>query len=363
MRPSALLLAALFLTPLAGCLGATAATAGEVAAKARSIAHDWDADAALQGIAGIELKEMPPFLAAAAAQAGTDSPQAQLLQYHDSNVGDGRAGAWIFGFRAGERELLLAIDAGGRELLRHVDDDDRGSRGERPIGEFAIDSDDAMRLAAEHNATFAGQRGGAVVASLALMPGPAGPVWLLALGASFDDLDDTAFAMVDATSGNVTITPDLDAAFSSASGTAEADAGGMGSPYYHPRGNRTFVPTETGSERGTLSVADPDQGSPFEVESAGHGKLRLQLSLPRAAPPTQATATVTGPDGRTATVTFTAALTGSGPATAELDAPHAGRYTVAVHLDAGVLQQYDLAWCAPGSRMAAQDASSACGEA
>jgi hypothetical protein len=223
-----------------------------------------------------------------------------------------------------------------------------------------------MDLAARENGTFASLRGNAMVASLALVPGPAGPLWVLAVGSGFGDGSDgdAAFAVVDANSGNVSTTDDLNALMEATYGGAPADTEPVvESPYYHPRANRTFVKTESGSAQGTLTVASPGRSAEFEVDQAGHGKLVLQLDLPRALPPTQASAVVTAPDGRTSTLAFTAGLTGSAPARAELETPQPGHYRVAIRLDAGILQDYTFSWCAPGSRMAAQDASSACGQA
>ncbi|HUR63860.1 MAG TPA: hypothetical protein VM241_05190 [Candidatus Thermoplasmatota archaeon] len=361
MRPQALLFAALFLlSPLAGCLGGSTATANELTPRARAIARSWSPDAGLEAVVGVEMKELPAAARAALEQAGSESPEAQLLQYTDANVGDGRAGAWLFAFRSGDRQLVLALDAGGRELLRHEDDT---SSAEPLLGDVAIDSDRAMALAAAGNSSFAQARGGAVAATLMLVPAAAGPVWVLVLAGSFEgDGGDAAFAMVDATSGNVTASDDIDAFLDGAGSGGSAQAASRpSSPFYHPAANRTFVRTETGSHQGTLTLATPDQSTPFEVEEAGHGRVRLQLDLPRSLPPSQATAVVTGPDGRTATLTFTASATGSSPATADLDAPAPGTYQVAIHLDAGVLQQYAFQWCAPGSRMTAQDPASACG--
>ncbi|MEA3203411.1 MAG: hypothetical protein QOI63_1086 [Thermoplasmata archaeon] len=373
---NALVLTALFLlAPLAGCLGGGTATANDLTPRARALAQAWQPDATLQAVAGVELKELPPVAKAALAQAsaGDDSsPELQLMQFHDGNVGDGRAAAWMFGFRSGAQALLLVLDAGGREVARHVTA--TGSDGEQSLGEVAIDSDQAMDLAAKENGTFARAREHAFVATLALVPTPAGPFWMLMLAGGFGSLGDSdargdsAFAMVDATSGNVT-SDEFAGSMASAYGGSDYDGSSSSapaaypSPYHRPRGNHTFLKTETGSEQGTLTVLSPDQGSPFEVAQAGHGQLRLQLTLPNGAPPTQATATVTGPDGRTATVTFAAGVGGQAPATAQLDAPVAGEYKLAVHLDAGVLQKYAFEWCAPGSRMSAFDGGSACGEA
>jgi hypothetical protein len=101
---------------------------------------------------------------------------------------------------------------------------------------------------------------------------------------------------------------------------------------------------------GSLAVTTPDKDGSFDVRSAGHSELRLQLDLPRALPGTQATATVTAPDGTSRSLSFLAAPLGGGPVHATLDTPEAGQYTVHVHLDSGVTGSYDLAWCAPGSR-------------
>jgi hypothetical protein len=370
MRPGALLLAALFvLAPLAGCLGAPSATAKDLVPRARALADAWSADAVLEGIVGVELKELPPVvrsaLAQASAQGEADNPQAKLLQYTDDHVGDGRAGAWIFGFRSGGRELALIIDSSGAELARH--EDAASGTPDRDVGDFAIDSDKAMDLAAAANATFARVRGSAGLASLVLVPGPAGPAWVLVLASGIEDMGggEAAFAMVDASTGNVTTSDDVDS-FGSWDGDSGQDAQpatARPSPYYHPRGNRTFVQTESGSFAGRLSVAAPDASESFDVEQAGHRQLRLQLDLPRALPSTSAKAVVTAPDGRTVDLAFTAAVGSSSFATAILDTPEPGAYHVALHLDSGVLQQYTFGWCAPGSRMASQDASSVCGEA
>lgn len=361
MRPLALLASAAFLlVPLAGCLGGNTATAKDLLPTARGLAQSWRSDAALAGIATVELKELPAEVKDALAKdsGASDNPQAQLVQYSDPYVGDGRAPAWVFGYRSGDRDLLLVLDAAGSLLARH--ESSAGHDAGRALGDFAIDSDRAMQLAARHNATFERLEGHAAVATLALVPGPANPVWVLVITANFMEGSDrdSAFAMVDADSGNVTTQESFTAGMSAAFGGGSSP----GSPYYD-HGNQTFVRTESGSDAGTLTLASPDAGNPFQVDDAGHGSLRIQLSLPASAPPTQATATVTGPDGRTVKVTFAAGLTGNAPAVATLEKPMPGAYKVDVHLDSGVVQQYGFSWCAPGSRVTEQDPSSPCAAA
>ncbi|HUR61391.1 MAG TPA: hypothetical protein VM286_03385 [Candidatus Thermoplasmatota archaeon] len=380
MRPQALALAAVFLLmPLAGCLGGAMATAKDLIPEARRVAAAWDADASLQAVGGIELHEIPLAVQAAlasskVAEETADDPELQLMRYRDDDVGDGRTGAWLFAFGAADRELLLVLDASGKELARH---EGRGSGHDGPaLGDVAIDSDQATDIAAKGNATYAALRGHAAIGGMTLAPTPKGPFWVLMLMESFDmDLGDAmdgeeraaprmAAVMVDATNGTV-VDDDSFGDFFDSSSAPERRPAAHASPYYRPRGNQTFVATESGKASGTLSLVSPEDRTTFTVDSPGHATLRLQLDLPRALPPTSATATVTAPDGRMQRLAFTSVVGGNGPAHADLDTPVAGEYTVVVRLDAGLTQQYAFSWCAPGTRMtaAAADPQDACGEA
>jgi hypothetical protein len=378
MRPQALALATVFLLmPLAGCLGGSMATAKDLIPEARRIAQEWSPDAALQGVVGIELREIPLALKAAlasskVAEATADNPELQLMKYRDGDVGDGRTGAWLFAFGSDGNELVLVLDASGKEIIRH----EASARGHdlAALGDVAIDSDQAADIASKSNAKYGELRGHSAAGFMTLAATPQGPFWVLMLLKSFDlGLDDTSvqeddegsamvMVVVDAMNGTVMDEgmDDLFDAQDSGSRPAVPSSG-----YYRPRANHTFVPTEEGADSDTLMVGAGDKESSFTLASAGHATLRLQFDLPRALPATAATATVTGPDGRVQKMSFASTAGVRSPEHATIDAPVAGEYKVVVRLDSGITQDYDFSWCAPGSRMAssAADTQSACGEA
>jgi len=370
MRAPAFLLACLLL-PLAGCLDGATASGKDLLPTAHAKGSAWHEDAVLQSVASLEIGELPPGVQAALAQRSSSDPKTMqdpemaLLQYRDSHVGDGRAGGWAFMFTASEGSLLLVLDSSGKELLRHEDAHAAGrDRDEPALADPKIDSDEASDLAAQANSTFAQLRGHAVLGTVALGQGPHGPLWAFMLLESYG-LDGqaprTAVAAVDATNG--TVVTDLDGMDGSSpfGGQSHSEQAPV-NPYFRPAGNRTHLAAESDQSTGSLDAARADQDTSFDLQSAGHQELRLQLDLPNALVGTRATATVTAPDGSTTHITYQAAALQNSPVRTTVQMPEAGHYKVDVHLDTGVMQQFSFAWCAPGSPDAAKDSGPACSD-
>lgn len=131
----------LFVPALSGCLVAQA-TAMEHQDDAEDIARDWDADARLLHIMGMEGRgDMANGMGgwegdASGAEVWTRTEQ-------DDEVGDGHAEVWAYHFRngAGTEDLFVMLDRDGKEIQRETAEPEDDAE---PIGDYDVDSDEAL---------------------------------------------------------------------------------------------------------------------------------------------------------------------------------------------------------------------------
>lgn len=202
------LLAVAFL--LAGCSAPDeAATAGPATGlsmreAAEAAAQEMDSSAQLIAVVGLEWTN-----ASITEQFAEEAPEAAaMMQSRDSAVGDGEAPVWGYLFD-GETPLLIALSQDGSVVATESIPQDTGTIASygagKPLGEVALDSDDAAAIVRAENPDFAALAQGedsVVIMALAEAPGQ-GPFWIVT---GFEgDMDDAfVLAMVDADDGTYT---------------------------------------------------------------------------------------------------------------------------------------------------------------
>lgn len=136
LRPLALaaLLAALPL--LAGCVGTAQATAKDSLNPADEAAKAWAADAELARITGAE-----------GAWRASEARAADFARAaSDEKVGDGRCEVWAYRYVAASqaRAYVVVVDRDGRVVRAG---EEAKQPGERALGAWRVDSDEALRIA------------------------------------------------------------------------------------------------------------------------------------------------------------------------------------------------------------------------
>lgn len=192
-----LLVAALMLAPaLAGCTASAAplATAQELEGDAFDSAQAWADDAVLVAVVGIEGEYHGDEDVDDDAQAGADG---------DDRM-DGRLERWSYRFYSEEKDdgYLVVMDENGTIVKARETFFDF----EQPIGNYDVDSDEAIRIAKETNEGFASGLDGdkrGVFLRLAYDDGEDAPVWFLAGGSVDDDGWSAGVVGVHAITGDV----------------------------------------------------------------------------------------------------------------------------------------------------------------
>lgn len=197
------LLAVLLLGPLllAGCTGSepptqpTPITAKEAVERAQDTADEWKEDAELVVLAGFEGGEE-----SATVQRRQSMENRSFPVFTDPLPGDGRAMQWVLVYVAGETSRSMRVTTGGTDWIGQGSQ--RAGPGATPLGEFQLDSTEAVQAAENDSATFAD-----LVASrdvslfLTLGSGSAGPEWQLQ--ANSQSLNEQTTLFVNADTGEV----------------------------------------------------------------------------------------------------------------------------------------------------------------
>lgn len=170
-RALPILMVALVAAPaLSGCLTAQA-TAMQYQDTAHARAQDWDPDAELAGIFGVEgtfgaMFGGVPWMGPSPQMSGSmdwdgSGPGASAQSQHgekaywsrareDPNVGDGRTEFWIYGFVAEGRSeaFYVVVDRDGEVLDTGTTARDEDTV---PVGQYNVDSDRALQIAKDAN--------------------------------------------------------------------------------------------------------------------------------------------------------------------------------------------------------------------
>lgn len=199
-------------TLLAGCtapgFGGGSATASSLEPQARSEARDWDSDAELVAIIGVEgalgedqMDDMGGWGDEAAIRA--------LLQRaaSDDNIGDGKCEFWAYLYQAAGQDQMVVVvvnrTGGDPWVIEFPKDEDND---QMPIGDYDVDSDEALKIAKEASE---GLRDGlardnaGVMAALGRDESHPNPAWVIMAGGGDDQGGDMGFVIVDAKTGEV----------------------------------------------------------------------------------------------------------------------------------------------------------------
>lgn len=338
---SALLLAATLLAAgFAGCVGALADTATSMSMRdaAEERAHAWDANASLVAVAAGE-------------HATRDLAGDEMAAYNASHgeVGDGHAPAWTYAYEARNRTLRVTVAANGT-VVNATEGNDTGGV---PITGWRVEAHEAVDVVRANTERWAESE--PEVAFYGLWQDEPGedPVWVLAV---FGD-EGGEIAVVNATTGaflgmyGFPWTGGWGAGWGHWGAWEGSWYGSWNGSWGSSSSGADEPPEESGSFEDTLTAVDPKHEHTFEIEHAGHDALDLELELEDAVW-NAVRAEVAGPDGREFALEASAAEPDDEATLAE---PAAGTYTVTVTfeqgpmvLEEGLVQEYELAWCAPG---------------
>lgn len=222
-----LLIGALAALPtLAGCIGTAQASAMEMRDPAQDLAEDWDSQATLVGVLGLEgggglmgfLQEDGwddwswDWDGHTSHHAGDGAFHVQSSDDHwaraadDDSIGDGKCEVWAYRFISPSQPgkvYVVVLDRDG-ELL-HDEVDDRESQDE-PLGNWEIDSDEAAEIALDVNE---GLRRGTnsehygIMLALGQDEEYASPTWFIAGGGGDASGGGGGFVVIDAVTGEV----------------------------------------------------------------------------------------------------------------------------------------------------------------
>jgi hypothetical protein len=201
-RLAAAALLAVLVPALAGCT-ATAAAGSAIAMKgpADAAAKAWDPAAELAGVMGLEG-------AAAAWASGMgafawDRDTRWERAERDPSVGDGKAELWLYFYLAGSKAYVVVVDK-DNNVVRKAEMPKPAEA--RPLGPWTLNSDDALRIAKEHNQGLRegleAQRFG-VMAGLRHDPDHGRATWTVMGGGGDRTGGGGGMVVLDATSGQV----------------------------------------------------------------------------------------------------------------------------------------------------------------
>lgn len=194
----AVLLATLVAAPaLAGCLGSAQATAMDQRDPADDRAQQWDEDAQLAKIVGLEGNT------SSGSGDGYDGSAAYWEPAReDDSVGDGRIAVWVYVYVSPNepgKTFVVVVHDGEIEQTEEEDED------EQALPEFSVDSDEAAEIAAENNegiATAKDSENYGFVYHLETNDDGI-PTWFVAGGGGDDDGGGGGFVVIDARNGEV----------------------------------------------------------------------------------------------------------------------------------------------------------------
>lgn len=143
---------------LSGCIGTAAATAVEAQKAAQSKAQAWNPNAQLAGIMGIEgtfnMGWMAGYMMSMSTQGDHASASAHFeASDEDKKVGDGRCLVWAYRWVApGVPGYYMVVEKEKKVVFEGYVENP--SDAAVPLGDFKVDSDDALRIAKEANEGF-----------------------------------------------------------------------------------------------------------------------------------------------------------------------------------------------------------------
>lgn len=135
---------------LAGCIGTASATAMDREGKSTPAAKSWNPNAVLAGIMGVEgTFQMGMWSDFADDDAGSTSYASYYSSAStDKKVGDGKCSVWVYRYVvSGQQGAYIVVVKDGKVVREGYDPDHDAT----PIGEWRIDSDEALRIAKENN--------------------------------------------------------------------------------------------------------------------------------------------------------------------------------------------------------------------
>lgn len=198
----AVALAALVAAPaLAGCLGSAQASAMEQKDPADDRAQEWDEEAQLSGIVGLE-GNSSSWSSASGHYSGGSEADYWAPNREDDSPGDGEVAVWVYTYvspnKPGEQFTVVVQDGEVEET--GVDDSD-----DEALPEFSVDSDEAAEIARENNQGIAeGQESDNYGFVYNLDVNETGvPVWFVGGGGGDDDGGGGGIAVIDARNGDV----------------------------------------------------------------------------------------------------------------------------------------------------------------
>lgn len=333
---------------LAGCVGPfdDGITAMDVREDANEEASEWNENATLVGVFGLEVSQR--LFDMATREAEEESDIHNVTYRADESRGDGKTAAWVYEYVAANGTYTVVLADNGTVLHEEVDEDepDENFTAEAIEG-WEVDSDEAADIVAENNDTWErAEDANITFYALEKDEDESDPTWAL----GFQAEGGTYIFAVNATTGEYLGAftfegPSFDPGFG-------GDYGGDGNGSYEgPYGPGDEPPKEGGSFSGRLTVTDPNQTHTFEVEASGHPELGVELTLDQPATST-VQATIEGPNGTLGTLEadgMDRAVEGW------WEEPMTGTYTVTLELTQGAAQDYQLAWCAEGADYGSYD--------
>jgi hypothetical protein len=328
--PAALLAVAL----LAGCSGPGSLTAREALDAALKEAHGWDTSARLLSVSGAEMANAQGYLEALRTLGADDKDLTadgtqQLLPRDDGHLGDGRLPAWGFIFGHDKPGTLRVVVGGGK--VTFTKESPGGSSAGVPNlandTRWKVDSDrltDALR----GNATLEKIRAsssGVLTYSLGATSRNLNLRWSVT-GGDRGILNQTFSARISATNG--TLAP-------------------LRAPTLTLPPPPKLPAIEAGSAKGTATLGSTTKAS-FTLGE--HGSVAFLLRIPGNTVPGSLRATVTSPDGQSATMQASAFIPGSGGEDhATVERVASGGWSASFSVPTGVSEDYELFWCTDGS--------------
>ncbi len=293
---------------------------------ARAAAQAWDPTAVLYSAFAGEVPEGD--LAEESAADDDDAFTQAVLGEPDPEVGDGLSPRWGYGFRndADDQYYVVVADSGQIVYEGPADESDDLITGELPITGWNIDSDEAMQIikdATENASALLGFPDAFVVNSLGQEHADGHPLWAIVILS--EQREAGSIFIVDANNGSF---------------VEEVDFGDLLEDL--------FRSAETGGVTGQITLATTPAKQDFVISDPEHAELLVTLVTPRGVPTTEVTLTVTGPQGRTASVVHVVDPIADAFSQVALPTPAAGGWTATLDLDAGVAQEFELLWCATG---------------
>lgn len=195
----------LALPVVSGCLGSAQAAAGDHRAEATELARQWDPEASLVGVVGLEGQGWPAHLLPDSARSDGEASHWDGAEA-DRSVGDGRAVVWAYRFvsQADPSQLHVIVLNDEGDLLKAYDRP--WARELRPLEDWSVSSEEAAEIARETNdgvQRALDSQDHAMILSLAHPRDRQAAVWFVAGGGGDDQGAGGGLVILDAATGEV----------------------------------------------------------------------------------------------------------------------------------------------------------------